>query len=79
MIDYNPEKHKGDNFNTLQHLRRARWHDKDKVLVLLYYKTPRVQKVKHCFKGVTMGRLRVKMLAGSKLPAHPSPLLRLFP
>ena len=39
MIDYDPEKHKGDNFNRLQNSRRARWHDKDKVLVLLYYKT----------------------------------------
>ena len=39
MIDYDPEKYKGDNFNRLQHSRRARWHGKDKVLVLLYYKT----------------------------------------
>ena len=37
MIDYDPEKYKGDNFNRLQHSMRARWHDRDKLLHLLYY------------------------------------------
>ena len=44
MIDYDPGKYKGGNFNGLQHSTRARWHGKVKVLVLLYYKTHRVQK-----------------------------------
>ena len=44
MIDYDPEEYKEDNFNRLQHSICARWHDKDKMLHLLYYKTHRVQK-----------------------------------
>ena len=48
MINYDPEKYKEDNFNGIQHSTRARWHGKVKVLVLFYYKTHRVQRVKHC-------------------------------
>lgn len=44
MINYDPERYKGDNLNGIRHSTRARWHDKVKVLVLLYYKTHRVQK-----------------------------------
>ena len=44
MISYDPEKYRGDNFNGLQHSTRALLHGKFKVLILLYYKTHRVQK-----------------------------------
>ena len=44
MINYDPEKYKGDNFNRLQHSMRARWHGTVKVLTLFYYKTRGVQK-----------------------------------
>ena len=44
MINYDPEKYKEDNFNGIQHSTRARWHGKVTVLILLYYKTRRVQK-----------------------------------
>ena len=37
MIDYDPEKHKGDKFKGLSRSKRARWHDRDKLLHLLYY------------------------------------------
>ena len=50
MIDYDPEKYKGDNFNGLQHSTRARWHVKVKVLILFYYKTHRVQKGEALFQ-----------------------------
>ena len=76
MINYDPEKYKRDNFNGIQHSTRARWHGKVKVLVLLYYKTHRVQK-----GGALFGKpaAEVKTLAGWKSPAHLFLLLRLIP
>ena len=63
-----PEKYQRDNFNRLQHSISARWHGKDKVLHLLYYKTHRVQK-----GGALFGKpaAEVKTLAGWKSPAVP--------
>ena len=51
-----PEKYQRDNFNRLQHSIRARWHGKDKVLDLLYYKTHRVQK-----GGALFGKLPTEL------------------
>ena len=39
---YNPEKYQRDNFKGLSHSIRARWHGRDKLLHLLYYKTHQV-------------------------------------
>ena len=76
MIDYDPEKYRGDNFNGLQHSTRARLHGKFKVLILLYYKTHRVQKGGALFSKPSA---EVKTLAGLKSSARLFLLLRLFP
>ena len=53
MIIYDPEEYKEVTSIEFS-IQHARWHDKVKMLVLFYYKTPRVQKGEALFKQATL-------------------------
>ena len=53
--NYDPEEHQKNDFKGFQHSLRARWHGRDKLLHLFYYK------IFQSFKG---GALFGEPLAG---------------
>ena len=78
MINYDPEKYKEA---TSMELSIQHVHDGTTKLSVCptLLQDSQSPKGEALFQGVTMSRLKVKVLVESKLPAHPSPLLRLIP
>ena len=46
--NYDPEEHQKNDFKGFQHSLRARWHGRDKMLHLVYYKILQVSRLERC-------------------------------